>query len=156
MKHLFQYNWQVRDDWFSWCETVPEEELLKRRIGGIGGILQSLFHIVVVEYSWICDLTGQPDLGDKFEEHGSLARVVSLSTRLHPVVSDFISNWTDAQERQTVTVNLTGRVQTFRQGEILSHVIAHEIHHMGQLSVWAREIGREPVTANLIHRGLFQ
>lgn len=36
----------------------------------------------------------------------------------------------------------------------MRHVIAHEIHHVGQLSVWAREMGRQPVTANLIGRGL--
>ncbi len=25
---LFQYNWQVRDDWFKWCEQLSEEDLL--------------------------------------------------------------------------------------------------------------------------------
>ncbi|WP_276575678.1 DinB family protein, partial [Bacillus cereus group sp. BfR-BA-01524] len=30
-------------------------------------------------------------------------------------------------------------------GEIIRHVIVHEIHHIGQLSIWAREIGKEPV-----------
>ncbi|MHB1630483.1 MAG: DinB family protein [Bacilli bacterium] len=39
--------------------------------------------------------------------------------------------------------------------EILRHVIAHEIHRIGQLSVCAREIGREPVSANLICREPF-
>ncbi len=155
MKTLFQYNWQVRYDWFSWCKTISEEELLKARVGGVGGILQTLFHVVVVEYSWICDLTGHPDIEDKFERQVSLDQVVSLSRKLHPVVSDFVSNWTDTQERQTVTVTVTGQAETFRYGEVLRHVIAHEIHHIGQLSVWAREFGREPVTANLIRRGLF-
>jgi uncharacterized damage-inducible protein DinB len=35
-------------------------------------------------------------------------------------------------------------------GEVLRHIIAHEIHHIGQLSVWSRELGLQPVTANLI------
>ncbi|GAA0596805.1 hypothetical protein GCM10009001_11160 [Virgibacillus siamensis] len=50
MLKLFEYNWQVRDDWFTWCEALPEEELLKKRIGGIGSIMYTLFHIVDVEY----------------------------------------------------------------------------------------------------------
>ncbi|MEJ9126963.1 DinB family protein, partial [Bacillus cereus] len=28
MYTLFQYNWQVRDDWFKWCEQLSEEDLL--------------------------------------------------------------------------------------------------------------------------------
>ncbi|WAH35222.1 DinB family protein [Alicyclobacillus dauci] len=158
MKTLFQYNWQVRNDWFSWCNDVSEEELLKPRVGGVGGILQTLFHIIVVEYSWICDLKGRPDIDDDFDQHASLARIISLSKRLHPEVRDFVYGWTDKQELQTVNVThpATGVSETFRHGEILSHVIVHEIHHIGQISVWAREIGRQPVTANLIHRGLFE
>ncbi|HDR5875335.1 TPA: damage-inducible protein DinB, partial [Bacillus anthracis] len=30
----------------------------------------------------------------------------------------------------------------------------HEIHHIGQLSIWARELNLRPVSANLIGRGL--
>ncbi|MCC3376331.1 hypothetical protein LKX83_24965 [Cohnella sp. REN36] len=49
----------------------------------------------------------------------------------------------------------TGEWEYFKYGEIMRHVIAHEIHHIGQLSVWAREMGKQPITANLIRRGLF-
>lgn len=28
MYTLFQYNWQVRDDWFKRCEQLSEEDLL--------------------------------------------------------------------------------------------------------------------------------
>ena len=113
MKTLFEYNWQVRDEWFSWCKTIPEHELLKPRVGGVGGILQTLFHVVVVEYSWICDMTGYPDIQNRNEPQTSLDHVVSLSLKLHPIVNDFVSNWTDEQERQTVTVTLAGETQTF-------------------------------------------
>lgn len=51
MYTLFQYNWQVRDDWFKWCEQLSEEVLLRKRVGGVGSILETLFHIVDVEYS---------------------------------------------------------------------------------------------------------
>jgi len=48
MQTLFRYNWLVREDWYRWCEEIPEEELLRIRIGGVGGILQTLFHIIDV------------------------------------------------------------------------------------------------------------
>ena len=42
----------------------------------------------------------------------------------------------------------------FSIDEIIHHVIAHEIHHIGQLSVWSREVGLNPVHANFIGRKL--
>jgi len=44
--------------------------------------------------------------------------------------------------------------QSFTKGEIIHHIIVHEIHHIGQLSIWAREIGMKPVSVNFIDRGL--
>jgi uncharacterized damage-inducible protein DinB len=43
----------------------------------------------------------------------------------------------------------------FTKGEILRHLIAHEIHHMGQLSIWVRDLGLQPVSASVTGRGLF-
>lgn len=40
---LIQYNWQVREDWFKWCEQLTVEELLCKRVCGIGSILETLF-----------------------------------------------------------------------------------------------------------------
>ncbi|MDH6442695.1 putative damage-inducible protein DinB [Paenibacillus sp. PastF-4] len=43
----------VREQWYEWCGDISEEELLATRIGGVGSILKTLFHIVDVEWSWI-------------------------------------------------------------------------------------------------------
>lgn len=47
-----------------------------------------------------------------------------------------------------------GSIVTDTWGEVIRHTIAHEIHHIGQLSIRARELGKKPVSANLIGRGL--
>ena len=156
LEKLFQYNWQVRDDWFTWCEDVPEGELLKNRVGGLGGILQTLFHIVDVEYSWIRVLQGKTEFEEPFEEYRSLRQVRALSAQFHPEVESFVKSWTPQMETEGLTLpRHNDEWITYKRGEIMRHVIAYEIHHIGQLSVWAREIGREPITANLIRRGLF-
>ena len=160
MKTMFQYNWQVRDDWFSWCEDVPKNELLKVRIGGTGGILKTLFHIVDVEYNWICDMKGKIpeklELSKPFESWATLEKVKELSELHHEEVKAFVLAWKPDMENNVFTeTNSNGELETFKYGEIMRHVIAHEIHHIGQLSVWSREIGRQPITANLIRRGLF-
>ncbi|SDZ09480.1 Uncharacterized damage-inducible protein DinB (forms a four-helix bundle) [Evansella caseinilytica] len=146
MRVLFQYNWQVRDEWFQWCEQLAEVELLRPRTGGVGSILETLFHIVDVEQAWISGLQGKPEYHHRFEEYASLEAVKQLSDRCRPDVERFVTNWSPELEKK--------KFLEFYYGEVMRHVIAHEIHHIGQLSIWSRELGLKPVTANLIRRGL--
>lgn len=43
-------------------------------------------------------------------------------------------------------------MQNFTCGDAMRHVIAHEIHHIGPLSIRSRESVKKPVAANLILR----
>jgi uncharacterized damage-inducible protein DinB len=156
LQSLFRYNWMVRDEWFQWCEQVSEEELLKRRTGGVGGILETLFHVVYVEHSWICDLIGKPELPLKYQDYNTLAKVRELSASVHPEVKGFVNGWSEEMEDRILEVKKEdGTIRPFTFGEVMRHVIAHEIHHMGQLAIWSRELGLPPVSANVIGRGLF-
>ncbi|MGG1575243.1 DinB family protein [Fictibacillus sp. NRS-1165] len=155
MKTLFHYNWQVREDWYKWCEDVPQDELLKARIGGVGGILHTLFHIIDVEWSWIRGMQEKPDFQESFDGYRSLEKVRKLDAEFKPEVENFLLAWNDGMEDRILQdTRPDGTKVMFTHGEIMRHVIAHEIHHIGQLSVWAREIGKKPVSANLINRGL--
>ena len=154
MKMFFHYNWMVREEWYQWCEEISEEELLKKRTGGLGSILETLFHIADVEWSWIRLLEGKEDFQEGFDNYKSLEKVRELDARFRPEVENFVTNWDDSMEhRVLMTTGRDGTVDTDEWGEVMRHVIAHEIHHIGQLSVWAREIGKEPVSANLVGKG---
>ncbi|MEI5913052.1 DinB family protein [Bacillus albus] len=152
MHTIFQYNWQVRDDWFKWCEQLSEEELLRNRIGGVGSILETLFHIVDVEYSWISALQGKEDNEPQFQDYQSIQKVKALSDLYKRGLGDFLQLWSSSLECKILKASWTDKTYTY--GEVLRHVIVHEIHHIGQLSIWARELNLQPVSANLIGRGL--
>ncbi|PFS67859.1 DinB family protein [Bacillus cereus] len=152
MYTLFQYNRQVRDDWFKWCEQLSEEELFRKRVGGVGSILETLFHIVDVEYSWISALQGKEDNEPKFKDYQSIQKVKALSDLYKRELEVFLQLWSSSLECKILKASWTDKTYTF--GEVLRHVIVHEIHHVGQLSIWARELNLQPVSANLIGRGL--
>ncbi|MEH7384858.1 DinB family protein [Bacillus sp. JJ1521] len=155
MKTFFRYNWMVREEWYRWCEELSEEELLRPRTGGVGSILQTLFHIIDVEWSWIRLLQGKTDYEESFDDFKSLILVRKLDSEFRSEVENFVNNWDDSMENQLFYDTLpNGKIVTDTWGEVMRHVIAHEIHHIGQLSVWAREIGKKPVSANFIGRGL--
>lgn len=73
-----------------------------------------------------------------------------LSEQFRVEVRRFLSK--DTRKDEVVTVPWND--EKYTKTEVLHHIIAHEIHHIGQLSVWAREIGLKPVSANFIGRGL--
>ncbi|WP_075619389.1 DinB family protein [Paenisporosarcina indica] len=155
MKTFFNYNWTIREEWYSWCEDVPLEELLKVRTGGVGGILHTLFHIIDVEWSWIRIMQGEPDFQESFEEYQSLEKVKELDAIFKKQVEEFVLGWKSEMEDHVVQdFQQDGSLETLTFGEIMRHTIAHEIHHIGQLSVWSRAIGKKPVSANLIGKGL--
>lgn len=153
MLTLLKYNWQVRDEWFDWCDQVSSEELVRARVGGVGSILHTLFHIVDAEGSWIDALANKPDLQPKFEDYMSVDKLRSLSNSLRDGVEQFLLSWSSELENNTISVDWNPG-DTFTYGEIVRHVVAHEIHHVGQLSVWSRELGLRPISANVIGRKL--
>ncbi len=153
MLTLFRYNWQVRDEWFDWCEGVPDEELTRQRIGGVGSFLRTLWHTVDAEYSWIRATVGEPDVQLPFEHDQTLSQVRALSNTCHHEICPVIEQWTPDMDSKKVYAQWRPG-ETFSAGQVFRHVIAHEIHHMGQLSIWARDLGREPVSANLVDRNL--
>jgi uncharacterized damage-inducible protein DinB len=112
---------------------------------------------VDVEYRWISGLQGKPEPQElPFEDYANVQKLREYSARCHEEIAPFIYAWNSSMEtRILVDENATDESESFKYGEIMRHVLAHEIHHIGQLSVWSLEIGKQPITANLIRRGLF-
>lgn len=150
MIKFFEYNWQVRDEWFDWCNLLTPDELLKDRRGGVGNILYTLFHIIDVEYSWIRGIQGKEDIVFQFADYNTLEKVKSLSDTLRNEI--VVGLKTNLDESKDELVNVPWDEDDYTKDEIIHHIIAHEIHHIGQLSVWARELELSPVPANFIGR----
>jgi uncharacterized damage-inducible protein DinB len=148
--HFFEYNWQVRDEWFDWCKHLRQEELLKDRTGGARSILYTLFHIIDVEYSWVRGIQGKEDIQFEFTDYATIEKVKSLSSRLRKEVAAFLTS--NLEERKAEVVTVPWDEGHYTVEEILHHIIAHEIHHMGQLSVWSRELELNPVPSNVVGR----
>lgn len=149
---FFEYNWQVRDEWFNWCNQLTIKELLKERSGGLGNILYTLFHIVDVEYSWIRGIQGKEDIVFQFADYHTLEKVKFLSEQSQIEIVEFLK--TNVEGLKEKLVSVPWDEDKYTVDDILHHIITHEIHHIGQLSVWARELELSPVSANFIGRKL--
>ncbi|TFD99454.1 DinB family protein [Jeotgalibacillus salarius] len=154
MIDLFLYNWQVRDDWFEWCKSLPEEELHAERKGGMGSLFQNLVHIIDCELLWMKDLIKDPVTYEPREMISTLEDIIVYSDFTKDVTQHALSTWNDGIENRSIQItSRNGKVHSFTYEKVIKHLITHEVHHIGQLSVWAREIGRKPVSSDLIARG---
>ncbi|KHF39273.1 damage-inducible protein DinB [Halalkalibacter okhensis] len=150
MISFFEYNWQVRDEWFDWCNQLSNHELVKSRTGGVGSILYTLFHIIDVEYSWIRGIQGKEDVVINYADYNTVEKVRSLSDGFRNEIVEFLKN--NLEDKKVKAVSVPWDEGKYTVEEILHHIIAHEIHHIGQLSIWSRELELNPVPAHFIGR----
>jgi uncharacterized damage-inducible protein DinB len=154
---LFEYNWKIRDKWFKWCKEVSEEELLRERNGGYKGILHTFFHIVDVEQRWIRGLSNDETVKYNFDDYNTLDAIIRFSNITREYTLNFLNNYSSSRDSELLSaVKKNGEKVSHLYIEILLHLSVHEVHHIGQISVWARELGKEPVSANLIGLNLFE
>lgn len=151
MIDLFKYNWKIREDSFDEFSKLSEEALLQERQGGVGSILKTFFHIIDVECSWIQAIHDDEVSEPIFEQYKTFDSVRELSSNCQNIVYRHLLKWTPDDEFKSVSVPWSS--ESFYYGEVLRHVIAHEIHHIGQLSIWAKQLGLKAVNVNYIGRG---
>jgi uncharacterized damage-inducible protein DinB len=152
---MFLYNWQVREDWFAWCESISEDELQAERVGGMGSILKNLSHVIDCELIWMNYMLQEPLVYAGKDSISSLDDVIRFSNFMKENTENFLRNWTEDDEKRIVEItSRNGNTYSFTYGKIIRHMISHEIHHIGQLSIWSRELGLQPVSSDLIFRNL--
>ncbi|WP_239616822.1 DinB family protein [Cohnella mopanensis] len=152
MKSLILYNWEVRDEWFKALSGLSFEEFVKEQNAGVETILRTLLHIIDVEYSWFRAINNKPDITINFDDFTKLQSIIELSNQSRNELKEYLIQWTVENENEIVKPSWM--TETFMKGEIIRHLIAHEIHHIGQISVWARELGITPINSNFIGRDI--
>ena len=150
MREMFQYNWQIRDEWFSWCKKIPYEDLTKKRPGGMGSILHNLYHVIDCEQIWVNQMNGTEVLVRDKNTITELEEVIKFSKVTKQLTEGFLKTWNPKSTLERTTKS--GETFIFTHEKIMRHIMAHEIHHIGQLSVWAREMDRKPISSDILFR----
>ena len=153
MKSILLYNWEVRDEYFKILSSLSLEELQKDRGAGLGSIFKTLVHIIDVEISYIRAISNKPDIEIDVGSIEDLNAIIELSNQLRNEIKEYINDWNNEIDNQLITPSWM--TETFSKSEIIRHLLIHEIHHIGQLSIWTRELGITPVSANFIRRDIF-
>lgn len=149
MYSLFQYNWQVRQAWLDLFNELNDDQLNAGHMGGLGSIPKTLFHVVDTEYSWLRALKGEPDLKPDYKDFGTLGSIQDLSALYHTHVKEIIQF---ALLDLSVMADIPWANHAFSYETILKHILTHEIHHIGQISVWVKAMNLQSVDVSYIGR----
>lgn len=155
MLDLFLYNWQVREEWFNLCKNISDEYLIKKRVGGLGSILHNLFHVIDCEQIWVNQMRGTPVIIKDINSISNLNEVIEFSNMTRTNTLSFLQSYSNETGKKTLEMNSkNGTAYSFSFDKIILHVITHEVHHIGQLSIWSREIGIKPISSDLLFKQL--
>lgn len=146
---LFTYNWQVRKDWMEWCEVLSTEELLMPRTGGMKTFIHTLYHVIYCEHIWVSQLLGKEIKVKAMESITTLEEVHAFAEQTRELTKEWLE-----QEEHFRNQTLTLRQRSYPHEKVIYHILTHEVHHIGQLSIWAREINRVPVNSDLLIRDI--
>lgn len=149
IRPLFDYNWQVRSDWFAWCADLSQEELVQKRHGGMQSFVHTLYHVIYCEHIWVSQLLGREIHVPAMEEVTTLQQVCTFEETTRKLTEEWFAR---EDEFQHAVLDLRGR--TFSHVKVMLHIATHEVHHIGQMSVWAREIGKVPVNCDVLPRDI--
>ncbi len=116
-------------------------------------IREMLIHIADCELLWLNSMVEKNILYETRNSINSLENIRAYSAFVKSHTAYFIKQLLSEYENKIIEVKRRdGTLLNFTQKKILAHMITHEIHHIGQLSVWARELQLKPVSSDLIIR----
>lgn len=116
-------------------------------------IRETLIHVIDCELLWLNSLIDEKIVFERRQLLTQLSEIKEYSTFVQSYTEQLIEQLPSDYENKLIEVQRRdGSILEFTQKKILAHMITHEIHHIGQLSVWAREIQRKPISSDLIIR----
>ena len=116
--------------------TLSREEFLATRTSFFPSLAATLNHILVVDLYYLAALYGEADMRRQFEEAPRWETVADLARAQAVADERFIVHVAglDAGALDDVVAmhRDEGRIQRDRRGNVIAHLLNHQVHHRGQ------------------------
>lgn len=134
---------QIHRDVIATIEMFSESELTYAPFDGSWPVGQIMLHIADCEDNWIHGVVRQefkPWVFYNLTEYPSKAKITEKLNQAHARTVAFFDSLDDQDLEKAYT---TPNGESFSLGWIIWHVLEHEIHHRGELSLALGMLGRE-------------
>ena len=140
---LFSHWEQVRADLYATIDKFREDELGYIPFTGSWSVGQIMLHIAECEDHWLHALVRhefEPPVDYQLSEYPDKATIKQVLSAAHNRTLRFLQ---ELEEQDLDREYLTRHGETFKLSWIIWHVLEHEIHHRGELSLMLGQLGRE-------------
>lgn len=144
LKSLYS-NWErIRDKLLETVDCFEDRELSFRPFDGSWTVRELMIHIAheemgEISYGIIQELSEWPsDYIPK--EYETIESIKSLLSDVHSRTLDYLSTLTDGDLDRVVDAPWDA---SYQLGDMIGHVMEHEVHHRGELSLILGLLGRE-------------
>jgi uncharacterized damage-inducible protein DinB len=140
---IYRHWAQVRDDLFTTIDMFNDEELTFAPFKGSWPVGQIMLHIADCEDNWLYGVVQhqiEPWIFYNLSDYPRRKEIKRLLTRAHHRTIPFLDTLEESDLERKFT---TPDGEPYRLGWIIWHVLEHEIHHRGELSLALGLLGRE-------------
>ena len=143
---MFAHWKQVRRELIWTVDQFSDAELSYVPFQGSWPVGEIILHIASAEEGWFQyvvrgELSGWPEFG--LEKYSDLESIKKLLNRVHEGTEEFLDGVETPDLERAVDLPWSGNTNTASLGWIIWHVLEHEIHHRGELSLILGLLGRE-------------
>jgi uncharacterized damage-inducible protein DinB len=143
-KDIFSHWRQIREGLISTIETFEEDELALIPFGGSWPIGRIMLHIADAEDGWLRvvvtkELRGWPDTYT-LENYPDKRSILELLDHVHSRSIEYLAQLSESDLLSKVEAPWGNEIPLLW---IIWHIIEHEIHHRGELSLILGYLGRE-------------
>lgn len=142
-KEIFAHWTQIRADLVATIEKFEDQELTYTPFEGSWAVGQIMLHIADCEDNWIHGVVRgefEPWIGYPLEDYPTRADILGVLSRARERTLAFLSGLDNQDLYQEYAIPSGA---SFSLYWILWHVLEHEIHHRGELSLVLGTLGRE-------------
>ncbi len=143
LSQMFAHWEQVRADLLTTIDKFSEEELAYSPYPDCWPVGKTMLHIADCEDYWLHAVVQpilDPDFNYELADYPTKAAIKEMLNQAHQRTLGLLDR---LDERNLADERQTRRGETFTVGWMIWHVLEHEIHHRGELSMTLGLVGRE-------------
>lgn len=140
---LLQYKQWADHLVFDALRSLPEEEILKKRMTTFGNIIRTVNHAYVVDDIFKHHLLGEVHSyrTRNTDQTPSIDEMSSLVAKMNDWYLGYVSSWTDEELDETIHFKfLNGQNAAMTREEIVLHIVNHATYHRGFVGDMLKQI----------------
>lgn len=146
LERLYDYNYWANRRLLATLAPLTPEQFVAPVAGSYRSIRNTLVHTMSAEWGWL-ERCGGPARGERLkpEQHPTIESLTKGWAQVERYMRGFLSELGDAALERRITFAIGGGPsQEMALGDLLQHAALHAVHHRGQASQLARELGFAP------------